>query len=262
MKRAGFSLIELLIVIVIIAVLAAFLFPALNSARERSRQAACANNLGQIGKSLSIYIDDWDEIFPDLKSAPLKITLDPYLKTRSVWLCPSNPVGTASPWSYVSYQGSGPKSNSLSWTNWPNIPYSYEPSYALFTGEYGIVSDDSSLAYPPRSLQDVPNPTDTIALYECVFGSGFPHYWSQFLKPNARYLSYGSGEADLGKLLPTWHHGGGNWLFMDGHVKWMKPIQTLTPKSLWVPTEYEYPTVWNLNTDKVVTILYLFPQYR
>ncbi|MGQ9823195.1 MAG: DUF1559 family PulG-like putative transporter [Thermogutta sp.] len=54
-RRRGITLIEMLTVIVIITLLLALLLPALNSARESSRQAACASNLRQIGLALQAF---------------------------------------------------------------------------------------------------------------------------------------------------------------------------------------------------------------
>lgn len=47
--RSGFSLIELLVVMTIIAILLALLFPAVQAAREAMNRAACLNHLHQIG---------------------------------------------------------------------------------------------------------------------------------------------------------------------------------------------------------------------
>lgn len=59
--QSNFTLIELLVVIAIIAILAAILLPALNSARERGRTANCISNLKQLGNVSLMYCDDNDD---------------------------------------------------------------------------------------------------------------------------------------------------------------------------------------------------------
>ena len=64
-KREGLTLTELLIVVVIIAALAALLFPVFQSVRERAYIAACSSNLKQLYNALQIYEEDYGYIQKD-----------------------------------------------------------------------------------------------------------------------------------------------------------------------------------------------------
>ena len=56
-RRNGFTLLELLVVVTILGVLVALLLPAVQSAREASRQAQCKNNLKQISLAVLNHLD-------------------------------------------------------------------------------------------------------------------------------------------------------------------------------------------------------------
>jgi prepilin-type N-terminal cleavage/methylation domain-containing protein/prepilin-type processing-associated H-X9-DG protein len=60
----GFTLLELLLVVTVIAIVAALLLPALAGAKGKARQSACMNNLRQINLGVRMYADDSSDAFP------------------------------------------------------------------------------------------------------------------------------------------------------------------------------------------------------
>ncbi|MBN1555559.1 MAG: type II secretion system protein [Phycisphaerae bacterium] len=63
----GFTLIELLVVIAIISLLVSILLPSLTKAKDLARTVVCQTNLRSIGYLVALYLDDNENIFPNMK---------------------------------------------------------------------------------------------------------------------------------------------------------------------------------------------------
>lgn len=228
MRRAkkGFTLIELLIVIAIIAILAAILFPVFARAREMARRSSCASNMKQLGLGIMQYVQDYDELLPQRRFLQdgsttayynWKIAVYPYTKSSQVWQCPSNPkkdVASAD----GSYRGVTIKTS-----YGPNMPYqnwtgTATPGTNLRT--VGVFGDSSITPQVlPIHMAQLQTPSTVIMLLEQL-PQGSSNSWSDFniLDPGNH-----SGTLFAG------HLGTGNYLFCDGHVKALRPFQTVTP---------------------------------
>jgi len=110
-RRGAFTLVEILVVVAVISILAALLFPAFMSARAKARQTACISNLRQLGLAMTAYSDDYDGLYAwagdpaDLHTniwqatpymaqiasmRPLTEVLNPYVKSPQLWRCSSD----------------------------------------------------------------------------------------------------------------------------------------------------------------------------
>ena len=69
-RQSGFTLVELLIVILTISLLTAMLMPAITESRRRARRAKCLSNLKQLGQATSMFIQDEGKVGPFLDVPP------------------------------------------------------------------------------------------------------------------------------------------------------------------------------------------------
>jgi prepilin-type N-terminal cleavage/methylation domain-containing protein len=84
--QRGFTLVEVLVSLVLVALLAAILYPVYAASRERAHQSVCLSNLRHLGQALTMYRQDYGS-YP--RSPAWDAPLVPYVKERQVFLCPS-----------------------------------------------------------------------------------------------------------------------------------------------------------------------------
>ena len=83
-RRRGFTLVEMLVVIAIIATLVALLMPAVQGAREAARNTQCQNNLRQLGVALNHYASTAESFPPGISASSWNA------RTDVAWDDPSN----------------------------------------------------------------------------------------------------------------------------------------------------------------------------
>jgi prepilin-type N-terminal cleavage/methylation domain-containing protein len=121
-SRRGFTLVELLVVIGIIALLISILLPALNRAREQARRVACGNNIRQLLNAVHMYASENKAALPG-----------------------GNPGGAALGWLYELNKLSSPRRQE-------DVQYGQLYRYLSDTGIWHCPND-----VPPYEIRSVPS---------------------------------------------------------------------------------------------------------
>ena len=220
-KCNGFTLIELLVVIAIIGILSAILFPVFARARENARRASCMSNMKQIGLGMMMYVQDYDERYPQFLRMPETTQTNsampgakfdvswsttgrhiswmdiiyPYVKSTQLFVCPSNTLSESTP------------------------SYGYSDA---FSG-YGTASYNNTTTWTfgvPIPMAAVTRPSEVFLVVEETSS------WNVIANPiDIGTVAKGASWMPPSYVIP--HLKGSNIAFADGHVKWVKKAQLM-----------------------------------
>ena len=206
----GFTLVELLVVISIIALLLAVLLPALAEARNAAKGVRCGAQLREIGFAVARYLDDHNDALPTAEKADrgpdsanwwqheaflATLELEPLPQGRSVLTCPSDPRPD---W----YNN---RSSKPCWS-----------SYAANASCFGMRRGGSKRG---RLISQVMKPAEALAFCDGQFNEGEP-------------LVVGH-QGCVVQAFAYRHRERASGVFLDGHVESIRPEDVPQDEDAW-----------------------------
>ena len=225
-KSRAFTLIELLVVVAIISILAAILFPVFARARENARRASCLSNLKQMGLAMMMYVQDYDETYPETivrvtTGTPASAMPDgvfwvsgyifwpqllyPYHQNIQMFWCPS---------SSISYTGASTSKH---------VPGNgqYGANSLLMPTDYVSTVKLASVQSAATTYAFMDWGTYSATWYQAVTSSGNVYYM-----PGMGQIGGSCSSITTTTNIPDCqsgrHFDGLNVAFADGHAKWLK----------------------------------------
>lgn len=241
----AFTLTELLVVVAILTLLAALLFPSLKGAREAANSAACVSNLRQLAIGVCLYAQSNDDRLPIVRGnadtgdyigwvgflqsvgAVKRPTQSELNAGKGVLFCPSQRQ-------YVAriHPPSGQAEYAVTW---PNADSSYgftmlggvysKLHYGGFLNERSSYNSDNGLLtmdWGPYGINEISNPARAPLLADGAFEWQEDRsrwmFFDQMHYVPGRYKYLGAPQIGVYPL----HRGGANYAFVDGHVEFVR----------------------------------------
>lgn len=210
----AFTLIEILVVIAIIGILSAILFPVFSRARENGRKTVCLSNMRQLGMAFQQYAQD------SRGKYPLAGNYQAWNPGFAHWVT-GVPGGAGADGNLAALQeanGDFPYVDGKKAVVETGALFPYVKSTAVYIcpsnrdGKVKGLSYSMNCAVSGLNTSFIRSPGDIILLVDEEYATdGF--FWAA----NTKVYTDNGNSTDK---LTTEHNGGGNFLFADGHVKY------------------------------------------
>ena len=165
-RFAGFTLVELLVVIGIIALLIGILLPALSGARRQAQNVQCGSNMRQIFNAVLLYQQDWKT----LPGPMVRATMAPDI-------------------AYNTWKEKNNSMTSKMWTLWmPCSTANYDGIERYLVGHFQKAGDQSSKVFMCPANQDLYEQGGTQSTTYPGWKVGYSYFWNNQSDTQARYL--------------------------------------------------------------------------
>jgi prepilin-type N-terminal cleavage/methylation domain-containing protein/prepilin-type processing-associated H-X9-DG protein len=225
-ERRGFTLVELLVVVAIIAILAALLFPVLAQASAAARKSSCTSNLKQLAMAFTQYFQDYDETFPangvnhltgvqDIEKLWIR-QIQPYAKNDGILHCPGDNVRNAQRTFSDALRAEQDQ---------PGLP-------ALSYGANWDMMSAAKDGRPEAKIASINYSSQTLLVADCTEPWAFGPIYTDGRGVRWSHIAYANGPPIAGSI-SVFHGGrsgagherhgdGSNIAYMDGHVRYLR----------------------------------------
>lgn len=199
-----------LVVIAIIAIVAAILFPVFAQAKAAAKKTTCLSNMKQMGLTMNLYLMDSDDTFPLDSHVGLQnswvIQIQPYTKSKLLARCPTD------------------QSRNFD----QPLPTATQVRQSTYSTNYYFSQQDRFEPSPLRgyvNYNSIAAPASTIYIAELA-----TNYVSEHFHPGLWYEGnfegvYVDPDKELARI---WHSGTANYLHADWHAKSLVFSQTFS----------------------------------